>query len=78
MEFFKLPDKVYNVLKWLLIIVIPALMTLFNGLALVWQWDIPIEAIDTTVGLVLTCLGTILGISTAAYNKAKAKEQQEN
>jgi len=64
-------NKVYDFLKKFVTIYAPAFMTMFNGLALVWHWDIPIEAIDATVGLVLTFLGVCLGISTAKYNKKK-------
>lgn len=64
-------NKTYDILKRVVTVIIPAFMTMFNGLALVWHWDIPIEAIDASVGLVLTFLGVLLGISSSKYNKKK-------
>lgn len=65
----KIPDKIYNVLKWILIIVVPAFITLFTLLAQTWGWDIPVQAIVTTITGIATFLGVIVGISTHYYNK---------
>lgn len=65
----KLPDKVYDFLKWILIIVVPAFITLFTLLASTWGWQIPVEAIVATITGVATFLGVIIGISTHNYNK---------
>lgn len=67
-----IPDKVYTVLKWLLLIVIPAFITLFTLLSTTWHWDIPTEAIVATITGVATFIGVCIGISNANYNK---KEQ---
>ncbi len=64
----KLPDKVYDVLKWITMIVIPALATAYVGLAAVWAWPYADE-IAKTAAVVCTLLGALLGISTAQYNK---------
>lgn len=64
----KLPDKIYDVLKWLVCIVIPALTTAYVGLAAIWGWPCPDE-IAKTSAVVCTLLGALLGISTAQYNK---------
>ena len=39
----KLPDKVYDVLKWVVMIVIPALTTAYVGLAAIWGWPLATE-----------------------------------
>lgn len=70
----KLPDKVYNVVKWILIIVVPAFITLFSLLASTWGWDIPTEAITATITGVATFVGVIVGISTHYYNKDGDRE----
>lgn len=70
----KMSNKTYDFLKKLVTKYIPAALALFNGLALVWKWNVPVEAIDTTVALVLTFLGVILGISSDNY----AKESNED
>ena len=66
----KLKDSVYDVLKWIVMIVIPALTTAYVGLASVWGWPYA-EPIAKTSAIVCTLLGAILGISTAQYNKDK-------
>lgn len=60
--------KVYDVLKWIAQIVLPAVGTAYYGLAAIWHWPDP----DQVMGSVLvidTLLGVILGISSASYNK---------
>ena len=69
---FKLNDKVYNFLKWLAIIVIPAIGSLYFGLSGIWGFPYA-EQIVGTITLVDTFLGALLGISTAQYNKRYSK-----
>ena len=63
----KLPDKVYTSLKWIVMIAIPALATDYVGLAPVWGLPEP-EKISKTANILCAMLGTLLGVSTAAYN----------
>lgn len=65
---FLLKDSVYNVLKWLVMIVIPACGTAYVGLAAIWAWPYA-EEVAKTSAVVCTLLGALLGISTAEYNK---------
>ena len=69
----KLPSPVYDVLKWVVLVVIPACTTAYVGLAAVWGWGYA-EPIAKTSAIVCTLLGALLGISTIAYNK----DQNEN
>lgn len=69
----KLPDKVYDVLKWIVMICIPALTTAYVGLSAVWGFPYA-EEIAKTSAVVCTLLGALLGISTAQYNKDKTDE----
>jgi len=62
-----IPNKVYDVLKWLLLIVVPAFITLFSFLASAWNWDIPVEAITGTITAVATFIGVCIGISSLNY-----------
>ncbi len=66
----KLNDKVYDILKWLVMIVLPAIGTLYAALSAVWGWPMT-EEVTTTISAVTTFLGVLLGISTAQYNKSK-------
>lgn len=61
-------NKVYNVLKWIAMIVLPALATLYLGLSNVWGLPYG-EEVSTTITLINTFLGTVLMISTNRYNK---------
>ena len=66
----KLPDKIYDILKWVTMIVLPALATAYVGLAAIWGWSYADEIAKTTA-VICTLLGALLGISTAEYNKDK-------
>lgn len=66
----KLPNKLYDILKWITMIVLPALATAYVGLASIWGWPFADEVAKTTT-VVCTLLGALLGISTAQYNKDK-------
>ena len=64
----KLPDKIYDVLKWLVVIVLPACGSLWANLSSVWGLPYPDE-IPKTIMYICTFLGAVLCISTAQYNK---------
>lgn len=68
----KLPNTLYDVLKWITLIVIPALATAYVGLSAVWGFPYADE-IARTACVVCTLLGALLGISTAEYNKTKVQ-----
>lgn len=65
-------NKVYDVLKWIAQIFLPALGTLYFALAGIWDFPYA-EAIVGTITAVDTFLGIILGISTIQYNKKEVK-----
>ena len=64
-----LPSGLYQWLKWLCIIVLPALSSLIVGLSKVWHWDDLGSMIAQTITLIATFLGTILCISNYSYYK---------
>lgn len=68
----KLPDKIYDILKWVTMIVLPALATAYVGLSAIWGWPYADEIAKTTA-VICTLLGALLGISTAQYNKTNVK-----
>lgn len=70
----KMSNKTYDFLKRTITVIIPAFLTMFNGLALVWKWNIPVEAIDTTVCLIATFVGVVLGISSNKYNAEEVNQ----
>ena len=64
----QLNSKVYDVLKWVTMIVLPACATAYVGLAAIWGWPYADQVAKTTA-VICTLLGALLGISTAQYNK---------
>ena len=64
-----LSNKVYDILKWIALIALDALGLLYKTLAEIWGWPFGDEVLATCTALSL-CLGTLLGISTAKYNKS--------
>ena len=66
----KINDKLYDVLKWVVMIVLPALSTAYVGLAAVWGWSLADE-VAKSCSVICVLLGALLGISTAEYNKQK-------
>lgn len=61
-------NKVYDVLKWIAQLLLPAIGTLYFALAGIWGFPFG-EEIVGTITAVDTFLGVILGISSINYNK---------
>lgn len=74
---FKLKDSVYDLLKWLVVIVLPACGSLWANLSSVWGLPYPDE-IPKTIMYICTFLGAVLCISTAQYNKDMATGGRED
>ena len=64
----KLSNKVYDILKAIALIWLPAIGTLYFALAGIWNLPYP-EEIVATITAIDTFLGAVLGISSANYNK---------
>lgn len=64
----KLSNNTYDLMKWLVLIVIPALTTLYSVLDNLFKWGFA-EIVTTISAAACTCIGAIVGISTAQYNK---------
>lgn len=59
-------NKTYDILKWVALIVLPALGTLYFGLASIWSLPYSNEIVGTITALD-TFLGALLGISSYSY-----------
>ena len=66
-----LPTKLYEVLRWLIWIVLPACGVLLTTLTGAWGWNIPLDAILATLSAVELFLGTVLGIAKISNDKEK-------
>ena len=64
----KLNDKVYDVLKWVVLVALPALGTFYATISMIWGFPFS-EEIPATILAVEFLLGALLGISTLQYNK---------
>lgn len=65
----KLNDKLYAILKWGLIIFVPALITLVGTLGQIYSFDT--EKIILTISAISTFFGVITGISNYNYKKGE-------
>ena len=61
-------DRIYDALKWLCQIVIPAIATLYFSLSSIWGFPYG-EQVVGTLTAIDTFLGVCLGISTFQYKK---------
>ena len=67
----KLSDKAYDILKWIVLVCLPALTTAYVGLDKLFGWGCAAEVAQCSA-IVCTLIGALLGISTAEYRKAEA------
>ena len=61
-------NKMYDVLKWIAMVVLPAIGTLYFALAGIWGF-LNAEKVVGTITAIDTFLGVLLGISSAQYKK---------
>ena len=66
----KMDNKVYDILKWVAQVVLPAIATLYFALAQIWGFPYG-EQIVGTITAIDAFLGALLGLSTIQYNKDK-------
>ena len=66
-------NRVYDTLKWIAQILLPAIGTFYFALAGIWKLPYAEEVVGTLTA-VDTLLGCLLGISTINYNKKKEEE----
>lgn len=71
----KFSNRVYDILKWIAMYLLPAAGTLYFALAGIWGLPYG-EQIVGTITAVDTFLGVLLGISTAQYKKAENSEEK--
>ena len=72
----KMSNKVYDVLKYIAQILLPALGTLYFALAKIWGFPYAAEVVGT-ISAVDAFLGALLKISTDQYNKENEEQADE-
>lgn len=60
-------NKVYDVLKWLCLIALPAFALFFKALDGAFGWGCS-ETVGTVIDAVAMFIGTLIGISTKSFN----------
>lgn len=68
----KLPNKVYDVLKWVVLVCIPALTTAYVGLDALFGWGYG-DVVAKVSAILCALIGSLVGISTAEYNRTKTE-----
>jgi len=67
-----LNDKVYDILKWVAIVCLPALSVFVSVVSKIWGWADLGSMIAQTITAVAVLLGALLGVSAIQYkNKEK-------
>ena len=71
----KLPNKVYDILKWVALICLPAMAVFYFTIAKIW--GLPYEAeIPATINAIAVFIGALIGISNKNYNKEEQDEKK--
>lgn len=73
----RLNDRTYDFLKWLCLIVMPALAVLYATLGKLWNLPYA-DVIPATINAVATFIGVCIGVSTLTYNKEVVGFEDEN
>ena len=72
----KMSNSVYDILKYVAQIVLPALATLYFALAKIWNFPYGAEIVGT-ISAIDAFLGALLQISTNQYNKEQQPPDEE-
>lgn len=63
-----IPQRAYEIIRWTVAVFLPAFAVLFSTLAEAWNWNLPVQAILTTLSAVELFLGAIFGVSKIIYD----------
>lgn len=68
----KLKDSVYDVLKWVSIVCLPAFSTFIVVISKIWGWADMGSMIAQSITAVAVLLGALLGVSSIQYKGDKS------
>lgn len=71
----KLPNKWYDILKWVAMVLIPAVQTLIFTLGQLLGFDATV--VCGILAAVHTFLGALIGVSTFNYNKEQREDGKD-
>ena len=69
-----LNDKAYNYLKWIVVVMLPALCTLVGTVGTAFNWEYT-QITLVIITAVTTFLGALIGVSTVTYNASTDKSR---
>lgn len=72
----KMPNKLYDVLKWVCLIALPALSAFYGLLANIWGLPYA-EQIPATISGVALFIGSLIGVSHLAIKKEEQDEGKQ-
>lgn len=67
-----LKNKNYDHLKDLVTMVLPALVTFYAGMGILWGWDY-VEQVVASAGLLITFLGVLIKVASTKYGQVQAE-----
>ena len=71
----QISNKLYDILKWIALICIPAVVTFLSVVLGVLDVDPKtVNIIVTIIAAVGTLIGSLIGVSTSAYKKNKGEQ----
>ena len=65
-------NKLYDVLKWVALVALDAVGLFYKTVATIWSLPLGDEVLATCAALSLL-IGTLIGVSSAQYNKKEAE-----
>lgn len=68
-------DRVYDVLKWVAIVCLPALSVFVSVISKIWGWAELGSMISQTITAVAVLLGALLGVSAIQYKKGNGTDK---
>lgn len=74
----RISDNVYDVLKWIALICIPAIVTFLSVVLGVLDVDPKtVNVVVTIIAAIGTLIGSLIGVSTKAYKKEQEGQKEE-
>lgn len=64
----QISNKVYDIIKWVALVVLPGVGALYATLAQMWGWPY-VEEVPGTLQAICFFLGALIGVSTAEYRR---------
>ena len=68
----KLPNKIYDNMKWVLTIAVPAVIVLIKALGAIYKFDT--DTITATIAAIAAFAGSLFMVSSTQYNKEDSKD----